>query len=75
MKLIDIYMEGWMDENDIYIGKKKPASYKGISKTAYDLGRSHYIMGDELSSIDNLTIEEIIKQIHEIYYGHTRTSD
>lgn len=59
--LLDIYLSGFSDEldgnyNNTY--KKDSLEYK-----AYLIGSTHAIVGDDVSSMDLLTDEEILKII------------
>ena len=58
-QLLEIYMEGFNDE---LLGIAK-ASDKYLMFKAYRLGSDHAIIGDEVSSIDNLTNDEILKML------------
>lgn len=64
-RLIHIYCKGWREENDVYMGVKEPAEYEDpLHQRAYDLGRSDYRVGDDVSSVDNKTEEQILNQIY-----------
>ncbi len=58
-KLLDVYMEGFRDELD---GHVRTFEEKLLSR-AYNLGREDALIGDDLSSVDNQTNEEILKKI------------
>lgn len=59
--ILTAYMCGWNDENDIYSGIKEANIYTNkILMTAYNIGRNHYILGDDISKFDLLTREEIL---------------
>ena len=62
--LLEIYNKGWQEENDIYTNKIKATEYDiTILQTAYDLGRYHFLLGDDNTKYDLLTNEEILKII------------
>jgi len=64
-KLLEYYMQGFRDE--LYV--KDCLVFDGIlsedkqQKIAYELGRTHAIIGDDLRSVDYLTEEEILNRI------------
>lgn len=62
-RLITIYLEGFSDELWGCFENK----YEGIDSVAYEIGANHCIIGDEISSIDHLTHEEITKIITDVY--------
>lgn len=57
--LLKWYRFGFTDE--LY-GTNRPVP-NVYAKKAYQIGRNHAYIGDEVSSIDNLTNEQIIQQI------------
>lgn len=58
-KLLDVYMVGFRDELN-----SKTTEYKDvILLKAYNLGKIDAIIGDDVSSSDDKTNEEILKQI------------
>lgn len=60
-ELLKLYMDGFHDEAE---GAKMPEWFKDdVSKQAYILGRLHYELGDDNSSIDNFSEQEILKEI------------
>lgn len=59
--LLSVYVVGWSDCGD----NNDKKEYNGLYQKAYDLGWNHFIMGDEISSIDYLSNEEIIKLIKD----------
>lgn len=61
-RLIRIYMMGFDDE---LWGEPKTHFDETLYNSAYLLGRNHAIIGDEVSSIDNLTEKEILVLIKE----------
>ena len=58
--LLDWYMKGFDDE---LRGTSTVESENKIEMIAYRLGSQHAIIGDDVSSIDNLSNEEIISMI------------
>jgi len=62
--LLKWYMKGFNDE---LRGTSTVESDNKIDMVAYDLGAQHAIIGDDVSSIDNLSDEEIISMIEDIY--------
>ena len=66
-ELLKIYMDGFHDEAE---GAKMPDWFKDDkSKRAYVLGRLHYAVGDDVTSIDSMDSEEILKLI-KIEFGN-----
>ena len=60
-EIIKLYLEGWHDEAD---GIKPKDWFKNdLSKKAYMVGRADYLIGDDVSSSDLQTEEEIVKRI------------
>ena len=58
------YMCGWHHENDIYAGRKVADVYKDETlMKAYNVGREHYLLGDDSPKFDALTNEEILNII------------
>jgi len=62
--LLKWYMKGFNDE---LRGTTTIESDNKIDMVAYNLGAQHAIIGDDVSSIDNLSDEEIISMIEDIY--------
>lgn len=62
--LLKWYMKGFNDELK---GTSTVESDNEIDMIAYDLGAQHAIIGDDVSSIDNLSNKEIIQMIEYIY--------
>jgi hypothetical protein len=60
--LLEIYMIGWKDS---FKNINQPNKYKDFKRKAYNLGWCHAIIGDDLSHIDLLSNEEILKQIKD----------
>ncbi len=60
-ELLVWYMHGWHDELD---GKTRYVGGSPIDK-AYQLGRDHAYVGDEISSTELLTNEQILREIKE----------
>ena len=58
--LLETYMQGFNDELD---GKVKISNPNPLLMKAYNLGREHAIMGDDIRSVDYLTNEEILDRI------------
>jgi len=64
-ELLDVYMLGWHNELE---GKEDIAFYLGdhpLKSVAYYKGKSHCFLGDEQTSFDYLSGEEIIKMIKQ----------
>ena len=59
-ELIDYYMIGFNDE----LTGKTRVVHEDLLK-AYKLGADHAILGDDISSFDLLTSEEVLKMIKE----------
>jgi high-affinity nickel permease len=59
-KLLKIYLIGFMDCANTIDNSNK---YSGRFLKAYKLGHDHFILGDDLSHIDNLTNDEILDLI------------
>ena len=53
--------------NDELRGTTTIESDNKIDMVAYNLGAQHAIIGDDVSSIDNLSDEEIISMIEDMY--------
>jgi hypothetical protein len=62
--LLQWYMKGFDDELK---GTSTVESDNKIDMIAYKLGAQHAIIGDDVSSIDNLSNEEIIGMIEDMY--------
>lgn len=62
--LLNLYMMGFNDELDQTDIHESILTNK-LELKAYNLGRYHAIIGDEISSIDKLTNEEILKMIYD----------
>jgi hypothetical protein len=62
--LLEWYMKGFDDEIS---GRTTSEPDDKKLLIAYRLGAQHAIIGDDVSSIDDLTNEEIIKQIEDLY--------
>ena len=61
--LLDAYKLGW-DESGKKSGENKSYMYVNrTEKKAYNLGWDHFIIGDDVRSVDYLSKEEILKQI------------
>ena len=61
--LLFAYMLGFNDELDS-MSEKIYANH--IVQRAYNIGRSDALIGDDISSIDNQTNEEVISRIRQI---------
>jgi len=59
-RLIQVYMYGWNDCGD---SVDNSSIYKGIELKAYNLGWTDFIVGDEVSSCDEKSEEEILREI------------
>lgn len=60
-ELLNIYMEGFYDELDGDFDEDK--YYGQLQEKSYLLGKDHAIIGDDVSSIDKLTDEEVLNII------------
>ena len=58
--LLEYYMQGFNDELD---SKEHLVLEDKLVKIAYELGRDHAIIGDDIRSVDYLTNEEILSRI------------
>jgi len=68
--LINFYREGWNDCSD----NKPPKEIKrSLFKTAYDIGFADFLAGDEITSVDLQTEEQIIDHIYQIYVNGRQT--
>lgn len=62
-EIIKLYFEGWYEEVD---GVKPRDWFKNdLSKRAYMMGRLDYVIGDDVSSNNLQTEEEIVKRIKD----------
>ena len=61
IRLLEIYMWGFNDELDGVT--RDTEGFSDVSLSAYDLGRIDAIVGDEVSSCDLKTSEEILEEI------------
>lgn len=62
--ILEAYNKGWLDENSIYTKKIEAYEYiEPILQRAYDIGREHFILGDDFPKYDLLKDEEILKII------------
>ena len=52
-ELLRIYYQGWEDE----------ANFSELEKRAYNIGKAHFITGDDVSSVDLLSDVEILAEI------------
>lgn len=59
-QLLETYWKGWKDCSDNIDNK---TNYKGIEKDAYELGWINYIVGDDVTSVDSWTDEQILAHI------------
>jgi len=57
--LLHYYNLGW---SECYDGAVRKCKNKMLQR-AYDLGWAHYIMGDDVSSVDYYSKEQILKSI------------
>jgi hypothetical protein len=58
--LLEVYLKGFKDELEgiiFYVQENE------LLSTAYNLGRDHALIGDDIESIDYLTDEEILNLI------------
>ena len=63
-QILKAYIQGWRDSSDNVTNLEE---YNGILQTAYRKGWVDYIAGDDVSSVDEQTDEEILKNIHRQY--------
>jgi hypothetical protein len=59
-ELLGCYMHGFMDELDNNLNYDFDSP---IKNRAYNIGKSHALIGDDVRSVDYLSNDEIIKQI------------
>lgn len=59
-KLLKIYLQGFRDE---FEDRPEPQFSNDLEKTAYQLGRTDYKIGDDIPSFDYRSNEEILKEI------------
>lgn len=64
--LLQTYMWGFNDELD---GRTRLVNTEPILLKAYSIGRDDAIIGDEISSSDLQTNQQIISRIKTVYYG------
>ena len=62
-ELLGCYMHGFMDELDNNLDYEFDLP---IKNRAYNIGKSHALIGDDVRSVDYLTNDEIIKQIRKL---------
>ena len=61
-ELLGCYMHGFMDELDNNLDYNFDSQ---IKNRAYNIGKSHALIGDDVRSVDYLSNDEIIKQIRK----------
>lgn len=61
-ELLKIYMSGFNDELDGRISRNQ---FNGLKNKAYNLGKIDAIIGDEITSVDYQTNEEILLRIKQ----------
>lgn len=61
--LLETYMKGFNDE---LRNKKYITTTDNMLDRAYELGRTHAIIGDDISSFDNQSDDEILAQIKQL---------
>jgi len=61
--LLDAYYLGWDECRKQNAVNKAYMYVNKLEKNAYNLGWDHYIIGDDVRSVDYLSHEEIIKLI------------
>ena len=64
-ELMVIYMQGFSDSLKGNLNNE--FEEKSLAWYAYNKGDVHALLGDELSSIDTMTREEILKEIYEAF--------
>jgi hypothetical protein len=62
-ELLQIYLEGWEDESLNFKNSAEIDSYTDLALKAYNLGRSHFLLGDHFTSYDDLTNKDIFTLI------------
>lgn len=62
-ELLGCYMHGFMDELDNNLDYNFDSQ---IKNRAYNIGKSHALIGDDVRSVDYLSNDEIIKQIRKL---------
>lgn len=62
-ELLGCYMHGFMDELDNNLDYEFDLP---IKNRAYNIGKSHALIGDDVRSVDYLSNDEIIKQIRKL---------
>ena len=63
--LYEIYMQGFHDELDVF--KPLRIVYSKLAKIAYNLGKDHAIIGDDASSMDDISEIETVQIIRNTY--------
>jgi hypothetical protein len=61
--LLELYMQGFNDELKVCSGKPRICDLGEIERNAYRLGRIHALVGDDVSSVDEMSDEDILKEI------------
>jgi len=64
-ELLQIYLEGWEDEGLNFKNSAEIDGYTGLALKAYNLGRNHYLLGDDFPKYDELTNKQILTLIKE----------
>ena len=64
-RLLLLYLKGFRDELRGKYNNNYWALDDDLEIRAYNLGCDHALLGDDLSSIDNLGDEEVVKMIRE----------
>lgn len=67
--ILEWYMKGFNDELDQNL---KIESTIEIENIAYNLGVLHAIVGDDVSSIDNLSDDEIIELVKDLWTNNSK---
>jgi len=65
--ILAAYNLGWEECADEDDSNQKLFKKNSILRTAYLMGWDYYIIGDDVTSIDNLTNEEILKRIQDLH--------
>jgi len=67
-RILEYYLEGFNDE----LYGRYISINNDICTTAYKLGHSHALIGDDVTSVDNLSDKELLKLIFDT---HIKTID
>jgi DnaJ-class molecular chaperone len=62
-EILEWYMKGFSSQDD----KEKEIPQEGILEIAFNMGMSHFQLGDDVRSVDYLSEDEILMNIHSTY--------